>query len=531
MTSRVQTLRSSTTRNVPATGTRQPGELWTNFPDLQIGVIDASQVAQKLVAVRYFSTTANYAAGEIVVQAGAIWIANGPITAGVFNASQWIKVASASDITGSYLPLTGGTLTGALILAADPGAALGAATKQYVDGKVTAAPFLPLAGGTLTGKLTLSGPPTNALDAATKAYADSGAFVPITGGTMTGDLILNRDAQVPLGAATLEQVNARGAGDNRIINGDMRIDQRNNGASGTAGGPGTFPVDRWKYFCTTTARGSWGRNLNAIAGPSGFPYYLGFQSSSAYTSAAGDNIQINQPLEADMISDFAWGTPSAQSVTLSFWTYSSLTGTFGGSLVNYAGTRSYPFTFSLPAASTWTKIVIAIPGDTAGTWVSSGNAGSLALTFDLGCGSTFRGSASVWASANYFGATGAVSIVGTNGATFYVTGVKLEIGSVATPFNRQSLAKSLADCQRYYQTGNTMCLGWCGGAGAQVGGGDFAYPVVMRAAPTLTPNWTTTNNGTGTLSALSVAYIQAFAVGTATGVVNVQSTFTASAEL
>ena len=163
-----------------------------------------------------------------------------------------------------------------------------------------------------------------------------------------------------------------------------------------------------------------------------------------------------------MIGDFAWGTSGAQPVTLSFWARSSLTGTFTGSLTNYAGTRSYPFTFSLPAANTWTRIVITIPGDTAGTWVMSGNCGALSVTFDLGAGANFSGPAGAWASGNFVGATGAVSVVATNAATFYVTGVKLEIGSVATPFNRQSLAKSMADCQRYYE----VCMR-CGQATGQ----------------------------------------------------------------
>src|SRR4029077_17417242 len=132
------------------------------------------------------------------------------------------------------------------------------------------------------------------------------------------------------------------------------------------------------------------------------------------------------------VSDFNFGTANAQSVTLAFWVQSSLTGTFSGSIRNPAGTRTYPFTFSIPAANTWTKITITIPGDTAGTWVMSGNAGAVLVAFNFRAGSTSRRSANAWASAAYIAATGAVSVVGTNGATFYVTGVKLEIGSVAT---------------------------------------------------------------------------------------------------
>ena len=128
----------------------------------------------------------NHAVGDFVIQAGVLYAAKSAITAGAFNATQWTQIAAATDASGPYLALTGGTLTGALLLAADPGASLGAATNKYVDGKVSAAPFLPIAGGTLTGKLTLSGPPSALLDAATKAYVDAGAFVPVTGGANTG---------------------------------------------------------------------------------------------------------------------------------------------------------------------------------------------------------------------------------------------------------------------------------------------------------------------------------------------------------
>ena len=479
MTTRGQILRSSTPGQVPAAGTRLPGEVWTTFPDLQLGVIDTSRNAQKLIAVRFFSTLANYVAGDFVIQAGVLYAAKASIPAGAFNSSQWTRIGAATDAGGPYLAIAGGTLTGALLLAADPGAALGAATKQYVDGKVTAAPYLPLAGGTLTGPVTLSGPPTIPLHAATKAYVDSGAFVPIGGGTMTGDLILNRDAQVALGAATKQQVDARGAGDNRLINGDMRIDQRNGGASGT--GNANYTVDRWAYYSNQASKGAWQQGSSTVPG---FPYCLKFTSSSAYASVAADYFEFAQSIEADMIPDFAWGTANAQPVTLSFWVLSSKTGTFSGSVQNYAATRSYPFSYSVPAASTWTRIVVTIPGDTAGTWVLTGNAGSVIVVFDLGSGSNYRGSANTWASAGYTGATGTVSVVATNGATFYVTGVKLEIGSVATPYPRQSLAKSMADCQRYYEVGGQAIF-----SGNVTSGSAFYNNVVFkvnkRAAPTV----------------------------------------------
>ena len=313
-------------------------------------------------------------------------------------------------------------------------------------------------------------------------------------------------------------------GDNRIINGDMRIDQRNNGAGGTALG---YTIDRWQYLATQTSKGTW-QQVNF--GASGFPYALRWLASSSFTPAAGDTFYLNQTIEADMISDFQWGTANAQPVTLSFIAMSSLTGTFGGSIRNLANTRSYPFTFSLPVASTPAKISITIPGDTAGAWVMSGNAGSLQLSFDLGAGATYRGPAGAWAGTQYNGATGSVSVVGTNGANFYVTGVKLEIGSVATPFNRQSLAKSMADCQRYYQAGN---FGLSGNATATTTtvGYEQTLAVAMRATPTIV---ITAENATTGMSTRQIAPDSPYHIrpnGVAQNAFNWLGTFTASAEL
>ena len=322
------------------------------------------------------------------------------------------------------------------------------------------------------------------------------AYLPLAGGTMLGPIVLAADPAAPLQAATKQYVDGARWGDNRIINGDMRIDQRNNGNFSTANG---YTVDRWQYAGSQAGKITWCRSLNTIVGPPTFPYYLGFQATTPYALTAGDYFFVTQPVEADMIGDFAWGTPSALPITLSFWAYSNQTGTFGGALRNY-GTpqRSYPFTYSLPTANTWTRITITIPGDTtAGAWTMSGNGGALYLRFDLGTGATNRGPAGAWASADYIGATGTVNIVPVNNATFYLTGVKLEIGSVATPFNRQSLAKSLADCQRYYQLIN-VSVGGYGVTGTSLAQ-QLTFMTQMRAMPTLA--WAVNgsgNNVTGT---------------------------------
>jgi len=319
-------------------------------------------------------------------------------------------------------------------------------------------PFVPLSGATMAGPLLLFEDPQVALEAATKEYVDAGDIA--TAASITASI----PANYPLNS-------------NRIINGDMRINQR--GVT-SAAVPNAYTVDRWWIAASQAGKANW-LQTNPSSSP-GFPYYLGVGSISAYTSLATDQFQIYQAIEADMISDFQWGTPNARPVTLSFWAYSSLSGTFSGSIKQYGVNRSYPFIYTLPAA-VWTKIAITIPGDTGGSWVMSGNAGSLVLQFDFGSGANFHGPANVWASANYIGVAGTQSIVAVNGASFYFTGVKLEIGSVATPFNCDSLAKRLADCQRYYQIVSAY---WSGNASS--GSTYYAIgwlPVTPRAAPTL----------------------------------------------
>jgi hypothetical protein len=321
-------------------------------------------------------------------------------------------------------------------------------------------------------------------------------------------------------------------GDNRLINGDMRIDQRNNGASGTAIASGYW-IDRWLYFATQPGQFQCGRNLGPPGSfAPGFPYCLGFGSLSAYAPLAGDTFGFSQMIEADMVSDLQWGTANAQPVTLSFWAISTLNGTFSGSIRNAATTRSYPFSFSVPSSAVWTKIVITIPGDTAGAWVMSGNAGALSVAFDLGGSTTYRAPAGAWATGNFVGANGAISVCATNNASFYVTGVKLEVGSVATPYNRQSLAKSLADCQRYYYSGpNEYTSGW---ADAPLVIYDIrVLKQSMRVAPTITINANHYDNATdiGLGSSTTDDFLVVLTAATTANMAGAWYTYTADAEL
>jgi hypothetical protein len=234
---------------------------------------------------------------------------------------------------------------------------------------------------------------------------------------------------------------------NRIINGDMRIDQRNAGASVTA--LDSYAVDRWQYEGSQTSKFTLQQNAGSVTPPAGFINYYGATSSSAYSVTASDFFFIGQRIEGFNVDDFALGTVNAKIVTLSFWVRSSLTGTFGGALSNSAGNRSYPFSYSISTANTWEQKSITIAGDTSGTWVTNNGLG-LRVRFSLGAGSTWSSTAGAWAGANYISATGATSVVGTNGATWYITGVQLEAGKVATPFEHRSYGEELALCQRYY---------------------------------------------------------------------------------
>jgi hypothetical protein len=233
---------------------------------------------------------------------------------------------------------------------------------------------------------------------------------------------------------------------NRIINGAMVIDQRNNGASVTPINA-AYVLDRYVNNLTQASKFSVQQSTTA---PAGFSNSMLVTSLSAYSITSTDNFQFEQRVEGFNFADMAWGTASASAITLSFWVRSSLTGTFGGSLRNNAGDRSYPFSYTISAANTWEQKTVTIAGDTTGTWVGGTNGIAVRVGFSLGTGSTLSGAAGSWAAANYLSATGATSVVGTNGATFYITGVQLEKGSTATSFDVRPYGTELALCQRYY---------------------------------------------------------------------------------
>jgi hypothetical protein len=269
---------------------------------------------------------------------------------------------------------------------------------------------------------------------------------------------------------------------NRIINGDMRIDQRNAGASITPT-DGQYSVDRWQCFLTQASKYTVQQSTTA---PTGFVNSVVVTSSSAYSVLTGDTFGIRQKIEGLNVSDLAWGTASAKSITISFWVRSSLTGTFGGAIQNSNQNRSYPFTYTISAANTYEQKTITVAGDTSGTWLTTNGIG-ISLVFNFGTGTTYSGTAGAWAGALYFAPTGATSVVGTSGATFYITGVQLEVGSVATPFERRDYGRELAMCQRYYyritpKSSNYFTSGFNNSTTVHRGIANF--PTSMRTEPT-----------------------------------------------
>jgi hypothetical protein len=234
---------------------------------------------------------------------------------------------------------------------------------------------------------------------------------------------------------------------NRIINGAMMISQRN-GTSSITANDGTYAADRFAFSMSVSSKGT---GQNSTTAPTGFTNSILFTSSSAYTVGAAEHFSILQKIEGLNIPDLAWGTASAATVTLSFWVRSSLTGTFGGSITNSAIDRAYPFTYTISAANTYEQKTVTIPGDTTGTWLTTNGIG-MYVFWNLGAGATNSGTAGAWTgTSNIFSATGATSVVGTNGATFYITGVQLEKGSTATSFDYRPYGTELALCQRYCQ--------------------------------------------------------------------------------
>jgi len=381
------------------------------------------------------------------------------VVAGDSSGSVTLAAPAVAGTTTLTLPTTSGTLvvTG------------GAQTVQFAAGSA-ASPSITFTGDTNTGIFSPA--------ADTIAFTEGG--VESLRINSSGNAIFAQTANLP---------NTFGF-KNRIINGAMVIDQRNAGASVTPSVLfSTYTLDRWVAIYSTGSKFSVQQNAGSVTPPTGFTNYLGVTSLSSYSVPSGEGYIISQMIEGFNVADLGWGTANAQTITISFWVRSSLTGTFSGALSNGAENRSYAFTYTISSANTWEQKSVTIAGDTTGTWLTNNGIG-LRLKMGLGAAGALAGTAGSWAAANYYGATGATSVVGTNGATFYTTGWQLEVGSTATSFDYRPYGTELALCQRYFQANgasggnNTVTVGQASGSGTATSA--YVLPVVMRTTPVLT---------------------------------------------
>jgi len=272
---------------------------------------------------------------------------------------------------------------------------------------------------------------------------------------------------------------------NRIINGDMRIDQRNAGASVTAGS--AYTLDRWNVDRVWS--GSTVTIQQSSTAPAGFTNSMIATVSTGAAVASASYFSIQQFIEGYNVADLDFGKATAQSFTVSFWVRSSVTGTYGVGFRNSAFDSSYWTTYTINSANTWEQKYVTITAPTSGTWYTNNSYG-LNVIFSLGCGSTNKAASNnAWNAGGKLGAVGETDLIATTGATFYITGVQLEKGSTATAFDYRQYGTELVLCQRYFISygGTTgyerIAVGVCNNTtGASV---STFLPVPMRAQPSL----------------------------------------------
>ena len=269
---------------------------------------------------------------------------------------------------------------------------------------------------------------------------------------------------------------------NYVINSDMEVSQRGTSFT-TASGYGAYTLDRWMSGHTVTGKFSIAQVADA---PTGFKHSLKATSASAYSVGTNEEFVIRQKIEGQNCIALALGTSSAKTVTLSFWVKSSLTGTFSGAFLNSAENRCYVFTYAISSASTWEKKEVTVALDTSGTWLTTNGIG-LTIYFSLGAGSGLQASAGSWISTKDLTTSSSVNLVGTNAATWQITGVNLNEGSKAETF-KETYAETLNKCSRYYHRitwdidNNRAFPSYCQNTTSAIA--THTFPVPMRTRPT-----------------------------------------------
>jgi hypothetical protein len=328
-----------------------------------------------------------------------------------------------------------------------------------VAGTVTVT--LPAASGTMLTTASTTGVSGNAISSGTVAEAYGGT------GTSTGYYGFK----------------------NRIINGAMVIDQRNAGAAITGiSSSEQYPVDR---LGVSSSSGGVLSAQQSSSAPTGFVNSVVVTVTTAATifGTSGLN-EVFYRIEGYNTADLQWGSASAQTITLSFWVRSSVTGTYSLGIQSNGAGRAYVATYTINTANTWEQKTITVAGDTSGTWLTTNGIG-ITVRWCLATGTNrIAGSANTWSSGNFIAISSTANpIMGTNGATFYITGVQLEKGATATSFDYRPYGTELALCQRYYykvkssgNSYNNLCTGFIGSS--TDGYGIVFFPVELRTRPT-----------------------------------------------
>jgi len=247
-----------------------------------------------------------------------------------------------------------------------------------------------------------------------------------------------------LPASQAQYVGAR----NIIINGNASVAQRTSSAVTVNSPTRTYAVDRFFGFGTSSA-GVFTEEQSTDV-PSGERFHNSSKITVTTNSSPSGSQTYGwgQGIEGLNTASLMFGSANAMTVTLSFWIKSSVTGTFSVILANNGGTRTYPATYTISSANTWEYKSITVAGDQSGTW-NTDNTEGLSVLWMLGTGSSLHGTANAWA-ASKFGVSGQTDLIATNGATLYITGIQLEVGS-ATPFEHEPFSVTLQKCQRYYE--------------------------------------------------------------------------------
>jgi hypothetical protein len=409
-----------------------------------------------------------------------------------------VSYTGAVSIGNSYtLPITDGTANQVL-------KTNGSGTVSWSDTVISSAQYnigyYASAGSALTGSSTFTNnTSTNVVSightTASTGFS-TGALI-VSGGVGIGQTLnVSGNIYQNTNAITAYDTGFR----NRIINGDGNIDQRNSGSTTVPGVGAVNFIDRWKMNVFGSGRLTIGQNYGGVTAPDGFVSYIGMKTTTTSTPAANDYNFLTQMIEGSNLIDLQFGTANAKSITISFWAYSSLTGTFGGSIRNSSANRSYPFTYTISSSNTWEKKTVVIPGDTTGTW-STSHLGGLEIIFVISNGTSWQATPFAWVGANATGPSGSlVNLIGTLNATLYLTGIQVEIGSVATPYERRNYGHEFALCQRYYQITEVRTGGYHTTGGELRGSGYLGAAMRPIASPIVTVLATDESGNLGTLN-------------------------------